>query len=89
MSGQIDVLTEFRTMRKRFVNCAVHNGSDREFAEGACESFDAAISAVAELIEAHREAVEFIGRLPGTYNPPAGAYQRWRAALAHVQGAAA
>lgn len=53
---RIDVLSELRTMRKRFVNCATHNGSDAEFAEGACEPFDKAVAAVAALIEAAKKA---------------------------------
>ena len=48
----VDVLAELRTMRTRFVNCAMHNGSDREFAEGASEGFDKAVAAVADLIAA-------------------------------------
>lgn len=55
MDRKVDVLCEFRTMRLRFVNCAVHSGSDKAFAEDACESFDEAVADVAELIEAAKE----------------------------------
>ena len=54
----VDVLAEFRTMRKRFVNCATHNGSDKAFTEGACEGFDAALAAATELIEADEKAID-------------------------------
>lgn len=46
------VLAERATMCKRFVACAIHSGSDKEFAEGACESFDEARATVEWLIAA-------------------------------------
>ena len=94
---QVDVLAELRTMRKRFVNCAMHNGSDKEFAEGACEDFDAAVAAVSELIaadqelEAAYEAFPAVGRCtPAQLNEAAArinaAQHRRRAALARCGG---
>ncbi len=36
---------ELRDMRRRFHACCVHSGSDKEFADAACEKADAALAA--------------------------------------------
>ena len=95
MSAQkIDVLAELRTMRKRFVNCAMAHGSGQEFAEGACESFDTSVAVVAELIEALQEATAAMDYINTAHPESSGAWQRCdafgkaSAVLARIGGAA-
>lgn len=91
-----DVLAELRTLRSRFVNCAVHNGSDRAFAETACEGFDATVSAVAELIAATAPLLSlesFANDVEDLQDDDialiwVGTIKRIRAAFARVQGGA-
>lgn len=46
------ILHPFRGLRDRFVRCAMHSGSDRSFAEGACLDFDVAVNTVELALDA-------------------------------------